>query len=1196
MNKTELKNILASEYDRSSWIELLKIVFKTGQVFVDPAQANLPKNKTNSAFQLGTFKTSDDYEIAIFEVEVDESIDLYRNRVGVRNLLQKYYKRVDGIFAVFTQGKRFRFSFISQLYVWDEDEGKWVENETEPKRFTYVLGQGETVRTPTQRFLKLTKSKEVSFHDIKEAFSVEALNREFFKKYKEHYNKFWKFLASEDSGYRGSLVNKSKESESDRTKPIRDFVKKLLGQIVFLHFLQKKGWMGCPKDSQKWGNGEKKFMQLLYKNFENKDHFYSQCLTQLFYETLNTKRENDVFSVEGLKGIPNNTRIPYLNGGLFDPEKNDAILNIDFPDEYFEDLLNFFEHYNFTIDENSPDDQEIGIDPEMLGHIFENLLEENRDKGAFYTPKEIVQYMCKESLIEYLQNDFSTKKDIEEFIRFHDVSDKLGQSKNASLINQRLDEIRACDPAIGSGAFPIGMLQEIYKAKRFIYPYLSSNHEFDPAAVKKNIIQNSIYGVDIEKGAVDIAQLRFWLSLVVEEIEPEPLPNLDYKIMQGDSLLEQYEGIELGRIAFTDSEVTVFDSQADMFSGTADEPQLQYDFSEEDRANIKDLLSDYFKEEDKNEKAKIHKRIDQLVIEHIDKSLEFFENKLHIKIAEWEEKLNKKVESLSGTKKKQYKKGSKEQKEIKKLKDKLKKKSEAREQLLKFEETEERPYFLWHLFYMNVFEQGGFDIMIGNPPYIQLQSIREEADKYEKADYDTFRRTGDIYCLFYEQGFNLLKDGGVLTYITSNKWMRGGYGKVLREYFTTVNSQKVINLGPNVFKSATVDTNIYIGKKEPFQNEVKGYKINNRDQLKNLKDDDLIPMQDVDEEAWVVLDEDELVIDKAFKSFGKPLLEWELKINFGIKTGCNQAFKIDQEKRDELVDKDPKAKEIIKPLLRGRDIERYKAEWDGQYLINTHNGVKDLNIPRIDVEEYPSIKEHLKSEKHWESVSNRYDQGDTPFNLRNCTYVKDFKKEKIIWKRIGSIMRFAYSDEEIYCLDSTCIATGEKIKYLTAVLNSKAGLYQLFKSSPQTGTGDQIISNQALEPFLAPYPSEEIEQKFNNLVDIILFIKSWDKSDKERIIEALSDETISSLFEDVVDHMVYELYFEEHMKQKDIDILQIIDFPILADIETEEEKRKTIWDLYNQLRKKENPIRNRMLLAFTRSPNVIKKINDTVVQ
>src|SRR5690606_4436774 len=254
------------------------------------------------------------------------------------------------------------------------------------------------------------------------------------------------------------------------------------------------------------------------------------------------------------------------------------------------------------------------------------------------------------------------------------------------------------------------------------------------------------------------------------------------------------------------------------------------------------------------------------------------------------------------------------------------------------------------------------------------------------------------------------------------------------------------------------------------------------------------------------------------------------------------------------------------------------------FIINTHNGIKEINLEPIDVNEYPSIKKHLESDELWERVKIRQDQGITPYNLRNCAYLFEFKKEKVIWKRIGSIMRFAYSDEEMYCLDSTCIATGEKIKYLAAVLNSKAGLYQLFKTSPQTGTGDQIISVQALEPLLVHYPSDEVEAKFNLMVDYILFIKK----SKDALFQSVTNENVSGIFENLVDMMVYELYFEEEMKAKEIDVLQFVTEKAFPDITQAEDPKAIIQKVYYELQQKDNPIRNRILVAGSRSETIAR--------
>jgi hypothetical protein len=1202
MREKDIKRILQQPYSFQNWKELLPLFFKKVEYLSRPESLFTEHEKVIKGEQVGRIKLDDEKSLAIFEVEVSDKVVLARNRKELRDIAIKHIDQdiTHGAIIFFYSPNQadYRFSFIAKWSALDMETGEFIKGETKPKRYTYLLGSNEACTTAAKRLLTLIPKKEAGKATIKElqqVFSVEALNREFFKSYKIHYERFWKFLA--ESQWRDELIDTEKEEPEKKEKPIRDFVKKLLGRIVFLHFLQKKGWMGCSSQSNEWLDGEKRFMQLLFEEFTDKEHFHSQCLTKLFFETLNTKRPNGEFHIDGLEGRLNGSHVPYLNGGLFEPEKNKATLKVDFPGQYFEELLDFFEQYNFTIDENSPDDHEVGIDPEMLGHIFENLLEENREKGAFYTPKEIVQYMCQESLIQYLYNAFGKRQDIDDFIRNHTVSKFLAERYNATKANQLLDDIKVCDPAIGSGAFPIGMLQEIFDAKRFIYPYLKTNQPFDPAATKKNIIQNSIYGVDIEKGAVDIAQLRFWLALVVEEVNPHPLPNLDYKIMQGNSLLEQYEGIDLSKTALmeapTAKDVTLFE-----------EPESEYGFSEEKRESIKQLVKDYFKEEDKEEKARIHKAIDHIVLEHIDKSLEGFENQLLIEIATLEKTYKNKTERLAESQKAQYDKKSKELKEIAKRQKQLENKGKARQNLLKFEETDERPYFLWHLYFMDVFEKGGFDVMIGNPPYIQIQKMEEDEKLgLEEAKYDTYTRTGDIYCLFYEKGFDLLDDDGVLTYITSNKWMRGGYGKAMRKFFSETNTLKILDLGPGIFHSATVDTNIYVGKNNGFENNVKGIAIGNRTELAHLEDEDLLPLDNVGEDAWVVLSPMDLIIREHLVEKGKALRDWNIEINRGVLTGYNEAFIIPEEKYKELTSRDNSLGDIIKPILKGKEIQKYAADWTDGYIVfipwhfPLHNessivGASDEAERRLQLD-YPVLYEYLLSHKEGLSKRNRAETGIRYewYALQRCaaTYSEEFKKEKVIWKRIGSIMRFAYSDEEIYCLDSTCIATGEKIKYLTAVLNSKAGLYQLFKTSPQTGTGDQIISVQALEPMLVPYPDDATEDVFNKLFDYILYIRK----EKDPIFESQSNEDLSTRFEEIVDMMVYELYFEEEIKAKELDVLQFITdktFPDISEMNPEE-KKATIQKVYYEFQQKDNHIRNRILVSESRS-EIIRRINE----
>jgi adenine-specific DNA-methyltransferase len=391
MNKPQLAQIFSSGFNAESWQQVLREVFgvKTLKQIPSPIMLN-DKDLAESAVELGSFETADERLIGLYQVNLNQNVRIEQNKVGVRELLRSIYKYdVDGALVVFVQGEKWRFSYISEIRVLNDD-GTLETKVTEPKRFTYLFGVGENCRTAQQRFEKLN-GKPIHLQDLTEAFSVEKLNKQFFKDYKDFFEKFSRHLA-ESKDYRKILLGDDtdlpKGFNDEKAKPIRDFAKILLGRLVFLQFLQKKGWMGVSADQADWQGGDVSFIQNLFQNFSDKNRFHSKALKTLFFKTLNKKRDNDLANELG-----ENIKIPYLNGGLFDTDIS-AKHDFDFPQALFDDLLRFFENYNFTIDENDTLDREVGIDPEMLGHIFENLLEENREKGAFYTPKEIVKYMC----------------------------------------------------------------------------------------------------------------------------------------------------------------------------------------------------------------------------------------------------------------------------------------------------------------------------------------------------------------------------------------------------------------------------------------------------------------------------------------------------------------------------------------------------------------------------------------------------------------------------------------------------------------------------------------------------------------------------------------------------------------------------------------------------------------------------------
>lgn len=1205
MKEKELKDILRKDFNfEANWKPLFSLLFSKVQYFSNPSNPFSENEKVKSGKQTGIVKLDDGKSIAIFEVEVDDSIRIDRNRQGLREIAIKHIDQniTHGAFVFFYSKNQanYRFSFIAKWSELDLDTGEFIKGETKPKRYTYLLGDNEACTTAAKRLLILIEKKDNQSTGIKEiidAFSVESLNKEFFKTYKEHYEKFWKFIANPANGYRNILLDTTKEQPEKQEKPIRDFAKKLLGRIVFLHFLQKKGWMGCSANTKKWENGEKQFMQQLFADFSDKSRFHSQCLTKLFFNTLNTRRPNDIFEIKGLSGKLNGSRVPYLNGGLFDADKPEEVLTIDFPEKYFAELLEFFEQYNFTIDENSPDDHEVGIDPEMLGHIFENLLEENREKGAFYTPKEVVQYMCKESLVQYLSNSFNAKADIEKFVRNHIVSESLAIKDNAVQLNELLDEIKVCDPAIGSGAFPIGILQEIFEAKKFIYPYLKTNKEFNPAQVKKDIIQKSIYGVDLEKGAVDIAQLRFWLALVVDEENPHPLPNLDYKIMQGNSLLESFEGIDLSKAALFD-EPKVRIIKPDLFC----EPKANYGFSDKNRNDIKQLIQTYFITEDKLEKAEIRKQIDKIVTEHIDKSLEGFENQLLIEIAGLETSLKRNKEFLRKT--------DKTEKEIEKRKKLLEQKGKARKKLLAFEHTEERPYFLWHLFFMDVFEKGGFDVIIGNPPYIQLQKMGKDSDILQEANFKTFRKTGDIYTLFYEKGLSLLKPKGTLTYITSNTWMRTNFGEGLREFFITdSNPEILLNFeDTRIFPTATVEVNIMVTKKESWNNNLTAVAIKGDYLPGNSINDYLntkrIVLYDLDKESWVIVNNDDFEIKNQIVKKGIPLKEWDIEFYRGFLTGLNDAFFIDKEKKEELVRLEPKCEKIIKPLLRGRNICKFNYKFDELYVIFIPwhfplNGDASISGSSLKAEnafknEYPIVYKHLLGFKDELSKRNKSETGIRyewyALQRPAATFAEEFEKEKLVWLSISDKPAFALDNRKMFVTAPAYIMTSKCNKYLLTMLNSKVMEWYLDKVSSSTGQGTNQWSKIFVEQLPIPQLNETQRKPFETMAEYLILTNG---PSTPQILEHASNEIISQNFEEVLNMMVYELYFEEHMKEKEIDVLQFVNFPDISKMQNFEEKRDAIQKIYFWLKEKDNPVRNRILVSSTRSPNIIKRINET---
>ena len=674
--------------------------------------------------------------------------------------------------------------------------------------------------TPVSRLTDLAQ-KRLTIDELHKTFSVDALSKEFFDEYHRHYDRILRTTVE--------LISKDPTLYSGLSKLFADYIKKMMGRIVFLHFLQKKGWL----------NGDPEFLKNLFfmQPFDRRADFLEQVLEPLFFGIFNTEPQNreklfrdegwDVQLLEQWKGLP------YLNGGLFERDSMDTA-KLKLPATLFERLFEFMASYNFTVDENDPDDADIGVDPEMLGKIFESLLEDNKAKGAFYTPKEIVRYMCKESLIAYLDSKIETdnasekqnaqsannpiqeskqlsqcggadtkdqcvpevrdlKQSIRDFVEQHEFPEELEPYR--TTLDTALREVKICDPAIGSGAFPMGLLNELWRCREALDVI---NHAALPsplergtakpggmlletdkvgnkrAALKKEIIENNIYGVDIEKGAIDIARLRFWLSIVVDAERPEPLPNFDYKFMQGNRLIESFDGHDLSHI---------MDSSSPLERGAAKrrgmpkagwgENQTGMEFgSEEVKQNLRNWLKIYFSLTDHKEKAYYRELINSSVKNYI-------------------------VQQGIGP--------------------------AAETRLNAIDPSANKDFFLWHTWFKDIFDSGGFDIVVANPPYVLVSSDDLLAPLYRTKYKTANEGKVNLYKLFYEFGLSILKGGGTLSYITPNTYLTNKDSSVLRNmFFTQTALQEIIEYTEKdkVFENVTqAVTTIVLQKRKPLHND-----------------------------------------------------------------------------------------------------------------------------------------------------------------------------------------------------------------------------------------------------------------------------------------------------------------------------------------------------------------------------------------
>lgn len=865
----EYVEFLKEKFNEQKYIEFINDLLNLSHEDINTSIVELVPHQKQFKETIEYYKfianyTTNSDKIGIFIVKLSTEISQNARtaqRSFVSTLLSKY--NLDASIVAFYQDNEssWRLSFVKKELSFTETG---IKVDLSPaKRYSYLVGENETVHTAQEYLFKLfeIEDRKITLSDIEKVFDVEKVTKKFFEEYKEKYLKLKEYLDSNED-----FITESKNCDFTS----EEFAKKLMGQIVFLYFLQKKGWLGvqlAPNELQineyndllnsndsvsnnlikqfyelkedvyvidknklrsaevhdvtnfsnifiktkynmPWGTGKKDFIRTIYKQaIKEHKNFFDSYVEQFFYNGLNEKRDNQYFALF-------NCKIPFLNGGLFEPLNNYrwsssrfSIPNDMFSNEDKNGILDFLDLYNFTIDEEEPLEKEIAVDPEMLGKIFENLLDvkDRKSKGAFYTPREIVHYMCQESLANYLVNEIGVDyNEIIQFIKYGDLisqidweavldnkeSSQLGNTIYNKIveIDKALMNVKVADPAVGSGAFPLGILNEIVKLRNNLTTYMliqselgklnldeiidSEQRKRDIYDIKLQTIENCIYAVDIENSAIDIAKLRLWLSLIVDypnDEEPQPLPNLDCKIMQGNSLLDEFEGVPLFSKKILKNSMRK----------NASKVQIQQNIY----GNINDVYVQQSLHFDSNEIN---------FNEYIDKVVLLQKQYFSISDSKVKRELKEKIEKI------QF--GMVEE-SLKTVPDKLNK---FKEEAIK----KQKPWFIWELEFYDVFKDNdGFDIVIGNPPYVSTKGVDVElknklAKQYGFAD--------DLYYHFIIKGLTIAKQKGIVTMITPDTYFTTFTKKGLRKKILENKLIQLIDLGYDIFESAMVSTSIII--------------------------------------------------------------------------------------------------------------------------------------------------------------------------------------------------------------------------------------------------------------------------------------------------------------------------------------------------------------------------------------------------
>ncbi len=918
---------------------------------------------------------------------------------------------------------------------------------------------------------------------------------------------------------------------------------------------------------------------LKFLNFKKIPDF--DKLSELFFEVLakeKSTRKKSEFAY-----------LPYLNSSLFEKQSIENTLEIsslsnDLKLFYYKNtvlkddkckakkgqvglleyLFEFLDSFDFGSDDEQSEilSQKELISSSVLGNVFEKL--NGYKEGSFYTPSFITSYMCKESITKVVLDKFNAQfdldaKDISELRRSLRKEDKKAQK-------ELLNSIKICDPAVGSGHFLVSALnvmlsiydelnlfdEEFYlevqndeilitgRKGEFI-EYKRPSTPKDKAHLiqqelfhtKKDIIENNLFGVDINPNSCEITKLRLWIELLKHSFyqsfddgnyhDLKTLPNIDINIKCGNSLVSYFEtGKSLSHYPNIKERINKYKRIV------KDYKEGFYTDKSHINQEIKNLkisfknfcFADKFKKEMKgfNDKCEKYSKKYGNFLAVDDENLKFFVS-ANLTLFDFDEK-----------------EATKEFANLKKEYDNI------------FNLESNHP-FEWRFEFPEILDDDGnfkgFDLIIGNPPYIRQEEIKELKNTLSK-NYKVYKGTADIYTYFYELGFNVLKENGILSFITSNKYTRAGYGEALREFLLKNTCiLKYIDLnGIKVFDSATVDTSILSFEKIKIKENTFKYLSLNNELLKNydfeisaIKEFLNISQNSLSKESFAFNDESTNALKTKIEKLGTPLKDWHgLNINYGIKTGLNEAFIITTEKKDEILanckDEDEKERtaKLIRKMLRGRDIKRYRYEWAGLWVINTHNGYKSKNgekVEAINIEHYPSLKKHF--DEFYPQLEKRSDKGLTPYNLRNCAYIEEFEKEKIVWNPVSGEYLFSYIKEHIFFNNSLFMMTLDvfSLKYILAFMNSNCYKWLITLKTNLIQTGSYAYgAKDKIERLPIPKinsKNEKLANELINLVDEILKVKEQDKNANTQELE------------NKINSLVYKLY---NLTEEEIKIIE----------------------------------------------------------